>query len=456
MPPRMRRWIVRPATRPLRGAFRVPGDKSISHRALILASLAEGTSVLRGLSPGDDVARTRAIMASLGVPIEDLDERSVRVLGRGLGGLRAPSSPTLDCGNAGTSMRLVAGVLAAQGFDTTLLGDASLSRRPMGRITRPLRARGALIEGAIDPVRRDETAPLVIRGLTNGKRLFASEESLAVPSAQVKSCLLLSGLFADGETSVREPTLSRDHTERMLLAMGAPLRTMGPVSQLDPRGWDGVLSPLDLDVPGDPSAAAFWVVAAHVVEGSRVQVRGVGINPTRTGFLEALRDQGGGAGVSPKGEASGEPVGDLHVGVGGTGALRRGAKVAGELTTRCIDEIPALVAAAAVSPGESRFDDLAELRVKESDRVAALASMLRAFGIGHEVSGDGLTVVGGRPRGGAVIDTRGDHRIAMAAAVLALAAEGETTIDDVGCVDTSDPGFAEILKALGGDIEVSG
>ncbi|MDB4932254.1 MAG: aroA [Myxococcaceae bacterium] len=454
--PRMRRWIVRPATRPLRGAFRVPGDKSISHRAWILASLAEGTSVLRGVSPGEDVARTRAVMAALGVTITDLDARTARVEGVGLGGLRAPAGGALDCGNAGTSMRLLAGVLAAQGFDSTLVGDASLSRRPMGRITRPLRARGANVEGVIDPVRRDETAPLTIRGLTGGRRLFASDESLVVASAQVKSCLLLSGLFADGGTSVREPTLSRDHTERMLLAMGAPLRTMGPVSQLDPQGWSGALAPLDLDVPGDPSAAAFWVVAAHVVEGSRVQVRGVGVNPTRTGFLEALRDQGGGAGVAPKGEAGGEPVGDLHVGVAGTGTLRRAAHVAGELTTRCIDEIPALVAAAAVSPGESRFEDLAELRVKESDRVAALAALLAAFGIAHRVTGDGLTVVGGKPRGGAVIDSRGDHRIAMAAAVLALAAEGETTVDDVACVDTSDPDFAAILRGLGGDIEVIG
>ncbi len=454
MPPRMRRWIVRPATRPLRGAFRVPGDKSISHRAWILASLAEGDSVLRGLSPGDDVARTRAIMEALGVATHQLDGRSVRVEGRGLGGLGAPADATLDCGNAGTSMRLVAGVLAAQGFDTTLVGDASLSRRPMGRITRPLRARGASIEGTIDPVRRDETAPLVIRGLTGGRRLFASDESLAAASAQVKSCLLLSGLFADGETSLREPTLSRDHTERMLLAMGVPLRTLGPMCVLDPSGWDGALAPLDLEIPGDPSAAAFWVAAAHVVEGSRIQVRGVGVNPTRTGFLEALRDQGGGAGVAPKGEVGGEPVGDLHVGVAGTGTLRRAAHVAGELTTRCIDEIPALVAAAAVSPGESRFEDLAELRVKESDRVAALAAMLAAFGIEHAASADGLLVRGGRPKGGAVVATRGDHRIAMAAAVLALAADGETTIDDVACVDTSDPDFAAVLRGLGGDIEV--
>jgi 3-phosphoshikimate 1-carboxyvinyltransferase len=454
MPPRMRRWIVRPATRPLRGAFRVPGDKSISHRAWILASLAEGESVLRGVSPGDDVARTRAVMASLGVRIEDVDARTARVHGVGLGGLRAPAEAALDCGNAGTAMRLIAGVLAAQVFDSALVGDASLSRRPMARITRPLRARGALIEGAIDPVRRDETAPLVIRGLTAGRRLFGSDESLSVPSAQVKSCLLLSGLFADGETAVREPTLSRDHTERMLAAMGAPLRTMGPLTLLDPRGWGGALTPLDLAVPGDASAAAFWAAAAHVVPGSGLMVRGVGLNPTRTGFLEVLRDQGGGAGVSPKGDAGGEPVGDLYVGLTGR-ALRRGARVAGELSARCIDEVPALVAAAAVSPGESRFDDLAELRVKESDRVAALAAMLAAFGIEHATFDDGLRVVGGRPRGGAVVASRGDHRIAMAAAVLALAAEGETIIEDVECVDTSDPDFEAILRGVGGDIEVT-
>lgn len=446
------RWRIRPATKPLRGAFALPGDKSIGHRALLFAALATGESTLRNLSDGDDNRRTRAALEALGVALADGDGVT-RVRGAGLDGLRAPTA-AIDCGNSGTTLRLLAGVLAAQPFASRLTGDDSLRRRPMGRITRPLRQRGARIEGVIDPARRDEVAPLELAALDGGKRLFELEYTLPVASAQVKSCLLLAGLWADGVTALREPTLSRDHTERMLAAMGAPLRTMGPAVSLDPLGWDGALAPIDLAVPGDPSSAAFFVVAAHVVPGSRIQARGVCTNPTRTGFLEVLRDQGGGAVIVPKGERGGEPVGDLHVGVARTGELRRGARVGGELAVRSIDEIPALVAAAAVSPGESRFDDVGELRVKESDRIAALVDLVRAFGLGAEATADGFRVQGGRPRGGAVVRSAGDHRIAMAGAVLALAAEGETVIDDVGCVDTSFPGFAAILRGLGADLEV--
>jgi 3-phosphoshikimate 1-carboxyvinyltransferase len=447
-----RRWRLRPAAKPLRGAFSVPGDKSIGHRALLLGAIATGVSTLRNLSAGDDIQRTRAALNALGVPIDDR-EGTLRVTGVGLGGLRPPST-TIDCGNAGTTLRLLAGMLTAQPFPSRLTGDASLRRRPMGRITRPLRQRGARIEGAIDPALRDEVPPLDIAPLDGGRRLFELEYTLPVASAQVKSCLLLSGLWADGPTALREPTLSRDHTERMLLAMGAPLRTMGAAVHLDPVGWDGALAPLDLDLPGDPSSAAFFVVAAHVVPGSRIQVRGVCTNPTRTGFLEVLRDQGGGALIVPKGERGGEPVGDLHVGVGHTGTLRCGARLGGELAVRAIDEVPALVAAAAVSPGESVFEDVNELRVKESDRIAALHAMLDAFGVESECTAGGLRVKGGPVRGGAVVSSRGDHRIAMAAAVLALAANGETVIDDVACVDTSFPSFAAILRGLGADIEV--
>jgi 3-phosphoshikimate 1-carboxyvinyltransferase len=447
-----RRWRVRPAAKPLRGAFDLPGDKSIGHRALLFAALAGGVSTLRNLSGGDDNRRTRAALEALGVPVTERDG-AVHVAGVGLGGLRAPSAP-IDCGNSGTTLRLLAGVLAAQPFASRLTGDDSLQRRPMGRVTRPLRNRGARIEGVIDPARGDEVPPLDIAPLDGGKRLFELEYALPVASAQVKSCLLLSGLWADGPTSLREPTLSRDHSERMLAAMGAPLRTMGPAVHLDPAGWDGSLAPLSLDVPGDPSSAAFLVVAAHLVPGSRIVARGACTNPTRTGFLEVLRDQGGGAVIVPKGERGGEPVGDLHVGVPGTGALRRGARVGGELAVRSIDEIPALVAAAAASPGESRFEDVGELRVKESDRIAALVAMVRAFGLEAEATADGLRVQGGKARGGAVVRSSGDHRIAMAAAVLALAAEGETVIDDVGCVDTSFPSFAGLLRGLGADIEV--
>lgn len=447
------RWKVSPARRPLRGAFSVPGDKSISHRALLLAGVADGVSVVRGLSGGGDVRSTRACLEALGVSVREVDG-GVEVSGRGLDGWRAPAGD-LDCGNSGTTMRILAGMLCAQGFSTRMVGDASLSRRPMGRVTRPLRQRGAKIEGVIDPAKRDEVAPLDITGLTGGKRLFELEHALPVASAQVKSALLLSGLYADGPTSLREPTVSRDHTERMLSAMGAPVETLGPLVHLDPRGWSGRLAPLALTVPGDPSSAAFFAVAALVVEGSRVMVRRVATNPTRLGFVEVLRDQGVAVTIDPKGDAGGEPVGNLHVrSDGGAGGLRSGARVGGELAVRCIDEVPALVAAAAVSPGESVFHDLAELRVKESDRVEALASMLRAFGVEVAVHPDGLAVRGGRPRGGAVVDSRGDHRIAMAAAVLALAADGDTTVDDVACVDTSFPGFAEILRGLGAEIEV--
>ncbi|MBL8601131.1 MAG: 3-phosphoshikimate 1-carboxyvinyltransferase [Myxococcales bacterium] len=449
-------WIVEPAARPLRGVISVPGDKSISHRALLFSALAEGPSTLHGVSDGADVGATRRCLEAMGVAVRDTAEGGLVVEGQGLEALKAPREP-LDCGNAGTAMRLLAGVLSAQEFDTTLVGDASLSRRPMGRVTRPLRGRGARIEGALGGPKGDETAPLTIRGLREGKRLFELEYDLPVASAQVKSALLLSGLFADGVTALREPTLSRDHTERMLAAMGVPLQVMGPVVFLDPNGWSRALQPLTLRVPGDPSAAAFFVAAGHMVEGSRVKIREVLSNLTRTGFVEVLRDQGGSTVVDPRGASGGEPLGDLHVGVRGASVLRRGARVGGELAVRCVDEIPALVAAAAVSPGTSRFDDLAELRVKESDRLAALGSMLAAFGIAHTVLADGLALEGGRPRGGAVVDSLGDHRIAMAAAILGLRAEGVTTVRDVGCVATSHPGFREALVSLGASVkEVEG
>jgi 3-phosphoshikimate 1-carboxyvinyltransferase len=445
-----RRWRVRPATKPLRGGFSLPGDKSIGHRALILGALATGTSVVRRLSAGADNRATRSAFEAMGVVVREVGD-ALHIEGRGLDGLRAPAGD-IDCGNSGTTLRLLAGVLAAQGFASRLVGDASLTRRPMGRVTRPLRARGARIEGRIDGARNDECAPLEVLPLEGGRRLWELEYELPVASAQVKSALLLSGLFADGATSLREPTLSRDHTERMLLAMGAPLDTLGPLTRLDPAGWGRALRPLDITVPGDPSSAAFFVVAAHVVPQSRIAARGVCVNPTRTGFLEVLRDQGGGAALDPKGEQGAEPVADLHVGLRNTGALRGPARVAGELAVRCIDEVPALVAAAAVAPGVSEFRDLAELRVKESDRVRALVDMLRAFRVEAEELPDGLTVQGGRPTG-ARVHSRGDHRVAMAAAVLALGAAGESVIDDVGCVDTSFPDFAPLLRALGADIE---
>jgi 3-phosphoshikimate 1-carboxyvinyltransferase len=450
----MKRWRVHPAKAPLRGAIRVPGDKSIGHRAIILASIAQGSSLLAGLSPGEDNRATRAALVAMGVAMRKDERGALRVEGVGLRGLRPAPGP-IDCGNSGTTMRLLAGLLAAQHFDSVLVGDASLSRRPMARVTRPLRDRGARIDGVIDPARNDETAPLEIRALPRGGRLNELAYRLPVPSAQVKTALILSGLDAAGPTLLEEPVVTRDHTERMLAAMGLPIETVATAVGFDPSAWNGVLAPLEITIPGDLSSAAFPLVAAHLLPGSRLIVRGVGVNPTRTGVLDVLRDMGGGVIVEPRGDAGGEPVGDLHVGAYEPAELRSAARVGGELAVRAIDEIPALVAAAAgAARGTSEFRDLQELRVKETDRIAALVAMLRAFALDAEPLPDGLRVGSGRrPRGGATIQSRGDHRIAMAGAVLALVAEGETVVEDVACVDTSFPSFVPVMRRLGAQID---
>jgi 3-phosphoshikimate 1-carboxyvinyltransferase len=279
-----------------------------------------------------------------------------------------------------------------------------------------------------------------------------------VASAQVKSSLLLSGLDAAGPTGLVEPVVSRDHTERMLQAMGAPLQTMGPAVLLDPTDWNGVLAPIDIAIPGDPSSAAFAIVAAHVVPESRIIVKRVCVNPTRTGAFDVLRDMGGGVGARPSGDAAGEPIADLHVGAEGPVELRSPARVGGELAVRAIDEVPALVVAAACAPrGTSEFRDLRELRVKETDRIDALVAMLHAFGLEAEALADGLRVGSARrARGGAVVDSRGDHRIAMSAAILALTADGDTVVRDVRCVETSFPTFVDVMRKLGADIEIEG
>ncbi|MBI5517877.1 MAG: 3-phosphoshikimate 1-carboxyvinyltransferase [Deltaproteobacteria bacterium] len=448
---------MRPLGQPLRGSLKVPGDKSIGHRAVMLAALADGTSRLQGLSSGADNRATREAFAKMGVAMES-DGRALLVHGPGLDGLRTPDGE-IDCGNSGTTLRVLLGVLSAQPFSSRVTGDESLRRRPLGRVLRPLRGRGARCEGTLDTRLKDETAPVEVLALDGHRRLWELDYTLPIASAQVKSALLLSGLYADGPTALREPTVSRDHTERMLVALGAPLQTMGPAVLLDPSGWDRRLPPLDLTLPGDPSSAAFLVGAALLHPRSRMAVRSVNSNPTRTGFVEVLRDLGADLAWDPKGETHGEPLGDLHVGSHGGGSFRRGGvqrggvQVGGELAVRCLDEVPLLVALAATIPGRSEFTDLSELRVKESDRIEALAAMLRAFGVSCETRPDGLALEGGGLRAGAVVDSRGDHRIAMAAAVLALGAPGETRVLDTGCVDTSFPGFIQALRALGGDLE---
>lgn len=442
--------IVHPIAKPLHGSVPVPSDKSIGHRALLFASLCEGTSSIRGFSYGEDNVSTANAMRAMGVTIED-DKASgvVRVTGAGLFGLKAPGAP-LDCGNSGTTMRLLTGILAAQNFETTLVGDASLSKRPMMRVAGPLRKRGAKVEGQPHPTKKDDIVPPLVVGPLDGELAELEIES-AVSSAQVKSAILLSGLYAHGSTWFKEPTLSRDHTERMMHALGVPIRTMGTMVELDPAGWSGKMPAFEVDIPGDASAAAFMIVAGAVVPGSIVTVRGVGTNPTRTGLFEIARSMGAAISIVPQGEQGGEPIAEITVRQGDL----RGALVAGELVPRAIDEIPIACALAARARGTTTIRDAEELRVKESDRIATMAKVLRAFGVKCEELPDGMVIEGSdAPFEPAVIDSRGDHRIAMTAAVMALSAKGPSKITDCDCIATSFPRFVGTLRALGATIDV--
>lgn len=444
--------IVHPLDRPLQGSVPVPSDKSIGHRALLLASLCEGTSRITGFSYGEDNVSTANAMRAMGTQIEDVSPGELRVTGTGLYGLSAPSSP-LDCGNSGTTMRLLAGLLSAQAFASTLVGDASLSRRPMLRVVGPLRSRGAILQGAPHPTKADEVLPpLAIGPLPEGTYLGPLDYESPVSSAQVKSALLLSGLFAHGSTWFREPLLSRDHTERMLHAMGVPLRTVGTMIELDPAGWDGKMQAFEMAIPGDISAAAFLLVAAQTTPDSRVTVRGVGINPTRTGLVDIARCMGAGIEILPQGDQGGEPIAEITAWQQGM----RGAPLGGEVIPRAIDEIPIVCALAARAAGTTTIADAAELRVKESDRLATMAKVLRAFGIRCEELPDGLVIEGtDRPLTPADVTSSGDHRIAMTAAVLALGASGPTRIRDCDCIATSFPRFVGSLRALGARIDTA-
>lgn len=433
---------------PLRGAVRVPGDKSIGHRSLIFGALARGVSRITGLSAGLDNVATREAFRLMGVAIESAGEVTA-VHGVGLRGLRMPKD-VIDCGNSGTTMRLLAGLLSGQRFGSRLIGDASLTRRPMGRVIKPLRARGAHIAGSVGLKPDELYPPISIAPLVEGEALKGIEYAMPIASAQVKSALLLSGLYASGPTAIEEPVLSRDHTERMMIALGVPLQTAGASVVLDPNlEWAGGWEPFDWQVPGDPSSAAFPLVAAAMIPGSRVTVRDVCINPTRTGLLDWLRLSGVQLAHRPTGHGAGdEPMAELTV-IHGTG---RGSVAGGELVVRMIDEVPAVCALAAVSNGQTEIRDAAELRVKESDRIATMAEALRAFGVPCEELPDGLLITGGAPLHGARVNSRGDHRIAMAAALIASLADGESIIEGAEAVDTSFPGFVELMRSLGADI----
>lgn len=434
----------------LRGRCTVPGDKSISHRALLFGALSDGPVAISGLGRGGDNRSTARALAELGVAIDvDAAGTEARVVGAGFGGLRA-AAQDLDCGNSGTTIRLMTGLLAGRPFESSLVGDASLTRRPMRRLAEPLRQMGATLDGRVEPARPgDIFPPLRVRG----GALHGISYLLPVASAQLKSALVLAGLQADGQTQVTEPGLSRDHTERMLAFLGAPI-AVDPATRtvtVDPTGWGGRLHAMPITVPGDLSSAAFLLVAALVVPGSEVVVEGVGLNPTRTGVLDALAAMGADLEVTVTGTAMGEPVGQVRA----RASALRGIDVGGALALRSIDEIPALAVAAAIATGRTVFSDLKELRVKESDRIAALARELGRAGVLVEERPDGLVVdglAGRQPRGGTVKPEH-DHRIAMAGAVLGLGAEaGEETLVPADDIATSFPSFATTLRVLGASL----
>jgi 3-phosphoshikimate 1-carboxyvinyltransferase len=422
--------VVTPG-RALRGAIRVPGDKSISHRAVLLGAVARGATSIEGFLRAEDCLATVRCIRALGIAVED-DGGAGRVTVHG-GTLRAPDD-VLDVGNSGTTIRLLTGILAGQPFRSTLTGDESIRRRPMDRIAAPLRRMGARISG------RDggRLAPLVVEG--GGLRAIAYTTPVA--SAQVKSAVLLAGLFASGETAVTEPSQSRDHTERMLGAFGVPVRRDGlTVRLVGPAAPHGAGT---LRVPGDISSAAFFLAAAAMVPGSEVTVRGVGLNPTRTGMLDVLRAMGAQVDVDNVREDGGEPAGDVTV----RAAALYATTIGGGLIPRLIDELPVLAAAASVADGETVIRDAAELRVKESDRIAALARGLGAIGARVEAQPDGLAIRGVPQLRGGRAASGGDHRIAMALAVAGLRAAGPVTVDDTDCIRTSFPGFEDTLRAL--------
>ena len=423
---------VRPVNR-LHGTVEVPGDKSISHRAALLGALADGVTEIHGYLEAEDCVRTLTAVGALGADVTRKGPGHYRIAGAGRHGLHEPGD-VIDCGNSGTTARLLLGVLAGQPFSALLTGDASLRRRPMARVTEPLGRMGAVIVGRARATR----LPLAVQGM---RPLRAIAHTSPVASAQVKSAVLLAGLYADGPVSVHEPASSRDHSERMLRQFGARLRVEGGGVTLEP----GDLYGTTVCVPGDISSAAFLLVAAAIVRDARVSVTRVGVNPTRTGILTVLEAMGARVEVVEAGEDA-EPLASLTLG----GAELRAARVGGPLVPRLIDELPALAVAAVVARGATTVSDAAELRVKESDRIATLAREFGKMGVRVEERPDGMVIEGPQRFRGARVASGGDHRMAMALVVAGLVAEGETVVEDTECVRTSFPGFVETLNALAG------
>ncbi|WP_295569831.1 3-phosphoshikimate 1-carboxyvinyltransferase [Stenotrophomonas maltophilia] len=428
-------WIARKG-QPLQGSLTIPGDKSVSHRSVMFAALADGTSHIDGFLEGEDTRATARIFSQLGVRIETPSPSQRIVHGVGIDGLQAPDA-ALDCGNAGTGMRLLAGLLAGQAFDCTLIGDESLSGRPMRRVTGPLSQMGAKID-----TESDGTPPLHVHG---GQLLHGIDFASPVASAQIKSAVLLAGLYAQGETQVTEPHPTRDYTERMLSAFGVDIEFSPGKARL--RGGQR-LRATDIVVPADFSSAAFYLVAASIIPGSKLRLKQVGLNPRRTGLLHALRLMGADITEENPAEQGGEPVADLVVRY----APLKGARIPEVLVPDMIDEFPALFVAAAAAEGQTVVSGAAELRVKESDRLAAMATGLRALGMQVDETEDGATLHGGVRLGSGTIESHGDHRIAMAFAIAGQISDGEVRINDIANVATSFPDFDGLARSAGFDL----
>ncbi|QEM68695.1 3-phosphoshikimate 1-carboxyvinyltransferase [Geobacter sp. FeAm09] len=428
----MKSITVQPASS-VKGEIIVPGDKSISHRSIMLGAIANGVTTVRGFLRGEDNMATMSAFRAMGVRIED-DGETVTIYGQGLHGLKEPTD-IVDCGNSGTSIRLLTGLLAGQSFFSVVTGDQYLRKRPMKRVVEPLVRMGARIMG------RDKgtLAPLAI----TGGALNAIGYESPVSSAQVKSAIMLAGLYADGETSVREPTLSRDHSERMFRLFGASLEVFK--NGVTVRGGTE-LTGQEIGVPGDISSAAFFMVAALITPGSELLISNVGINPTRTGIIDILRSMGGSLELLHEREVSGEPVADILV----RSSRLKGIQISGDVVPRAIDEFPVICVAAACAEGRTTVRDAKELRVKETDRIAAMAANLRTLGVAVEECDDGMDIVGTERLGGGAVESCGDHRIAMSLAVASLVAQGEVSIRDVECVATSFPSFFPLLDQVAG------
>lgn len=415
----------------LRGEIQIPGDKSISHRAIMIGSLAVGTTEVSHFLQGADCLSTISCFRKLGIEIENTQDK-ILIHGKGLHGLTG-SNTILDCGNSGTTVRLLSGILSGQSFGSTITGDASICRRPMGRIINPLTQMGADIRSEAG----NNCAPLRIEG----QRLHSISYSSPVASAQVKSSILLAGLYADGVTSVAEPYVSRNHSEIMLSYFGANITTEGTTASVIPNP---ILEGQKINIPGDISSAAYFIAAGLLVPGSEILLKNVGINPTRDGILKVVKAMGGEVTLLNANTDNGEPAADLLI----RSASLHGTTIGGELIPTLIDELPVIAVMAACAEGTTVIKDAAELKVKESNRIQVMADNLTAMGCDVESTADGMVIHGGKPLRAAVIDSHGDHRIAMSFAVASLLAEGETTIAGKECVDISYPKFYEDLKRL--------